>query len=205
MRGPLILGVDGIDGSGKSTQLTALREYLESQARSVCVHKIYRHGVFHDTVTDLTRQCAGGRNLHPWPLQRRIKLFDSIKYYYRAVEPDMSRCDVMIFDRYVQTHLAAGLGRYGHDPHARELMSVYPDPDRVYLLDVPVEVALKRLAPRTTRTVDENPYMLRRYRDVLRELATVDDRVLVLDGRQDRDAIHETIRADVEQLLEARR
>lgn len=203
-RWPLILGVDGIDGAGKSTQLAALRDHLESRGFLVRVHKIYRHGVFHDTVTDLTRQCAGGRNLHLWPLQRRVKLFDSIKYYFRAVEADLSRCDVLVFDRYVQTHLAAGLGRYGHDPYARELLSVYPDPDRVYLLEVPTNVALRRLARRVARTVDENPYMLDRYGAVLGELAAGDDRVLVLDGQQSRDAIHARIRADVDHLLEVR-
>ncbi len=204
-RRPLILGVDGIDGAGKSTQLAALRTYLEGRGCSVRVHKIYRHGVFHDTVTDLTRWCKADRNLHLWALQRRIKLFDSIKYYFRTVEPDLSRCDVMIFDRYVQTHLAAGLGRYGHDPYARELLSVYPDPDRVYLLDLPTEVALRRLARRAARTVDENPYMLGRYRAVLAELACGDDRILMLEGQQNRDAIQTRIRADVDRLLEERR
>ena len=55
---PLVIGVCGADGSGKSSHVAALKEHLASLGLKVCVHKIYRHGVFHDTVTDLTRQCA---------------------------------------------------------------------------------------------------------------------------------------------------
>jgi dTMP kinase len=200
---PLILGIDGIDGAGKSSQLTALLAHLESRGLRVGVHKIYRHGVFHETVTDITRQCVGGGNLHLWRLQRHAKLFDSVKYYYSSVVPDMSRCDVLIFDRYVQTHRAAGLGRYGHDPYAREFLSIYPLADRVYLLDLPEETALARIAERQERTVDENPYMLSRFRAALLEIAD-EERMVVLDSEASIEDNHARIREDVDRMLEAR-
>lgn len=167
---PLVIGVCGTDGSGKSSHVAALKEHLISLGLKVCVHKIYRHGVFHDTVTDLTRQCAGGKNLHLWRLQRVIKAFDSVKYYYSSLEKDLATHDVVLFDRYTFTHYAAGVGRYHHDPFARELLSVFPEPDRIYLLDVPTEEALKRIGNRDERTVDENRYMLSRYRHALLDL-----------------------------------
>ncbi len=200
---PLIIGIDGIDGAGKSSQMNALREYLESRGLRVGVHKIYRHGVFHDTVTDVTRQCKGGRNLHLWRLQRHVKLFDSAKYYYSSVLPEMSRCDVMIFDRYVQTHRAAGLGRYGHDPYAREFLSVYPKADRVYLLDLPEAKALERISEREEYTVDENPYMLSRFRTALLEIAA-EEQMVVLDSEASIEANHARIREDVDRMLEER-
>ncbi|MEE2888287.1 MAG: hypothetical protein VX951_12725 [Planctomycetota bacterium] len=207
-RRPLVLGIDGIDGAGKTSQLKALRRYLESLGLVVGVHKIYRHGVFHETVTELTRQCAGDRNLHLWPLQRRVKLFDSIKYYYSSVVPDLQRCDVLLFDRYVQTHRAAGLGRYDHDPFAREFVSVYPEADRVYLLDLPEPTALARIAKREKSTVDENSYMLGRYRAALLEMASDPNRsdgcLVRLDGTASIADNQAKIRADVDCLLKER-
>jgi thymidylate kinase len=167
---PLIFGICGTDGSGKSSHVAALRDHLESMGLRVKVHKIYRHGVFHDAVTDLTRQCTRGKNLHLWRLQRIIKAFDSVKYFYSTLVQDFETTDAVIFDRYVYTHYAAGVGRYHHDPFAREILSVFPPANRIYLLDVPTEEALHRIGFREEKTVDENPYMLSRYRHALLDL-----------------------------------
>lgn len=196
----MVIAIDGIDGAGKSSQLQSLADHLEQQGRSCIIHKIYRHGVFHDTVTDVTRLCAGPSHLHLWRLQRIAKVFDSLKYYFAEVEADLDRYDVVLFDRYVGTHLAAGLGRYHHDPYARELLSVFPPADRTYLLDLDVNVALDRIARRPVRTVDENPYMLAQYRQALLAIAQEEEWV-VLDSQRGESNLRELIRADVDAFL----
>lgn len=201
--GAVIIGIDGIDGAGKSSQIDELRTHLESLGLDVGVHKIYRHGVFHETVTDMTRSCAGRRNLHLWRLQRHIKLFDSLKYYYEHVLESLERNDVLIFDRYIQTHLAAGLGRYGYDPYAREMLAVYPAADRVFVLDLPEDIALRRLAQRESLTVDENPYMLGRFRAALLEQVNASD-VIRLDARRPIEHNGARIREEVMVILESR-
>jgi thymidylate kinase len=108
---------------------------------------------------------------------------------------------VIIFDRYTYTHYAAGVGRYHHDPFAREMLSVFPADDRTYLLDVPTDEALRRIGTREEKTVDENPYMLARYRHALRDLAERND-FLVLDARAPFEENRKRIRDDVENLLE---
>jgi dTMP kinase len=197
---PLVLVVCGIDGSGKSSHVEALREHLEARGLSCAVHKIYRHGVFHDTVTDLTRRCAGGKDLHLWRIQRLAKAFDSLKYLHRVLAPDLKRHDVILLDRYVYTHFTAGTGRYHHDPYTHELLSAFPRADRVFLLDLPAEDAWKRIEARDERTVDENPYMLDRFRQGLLDLA---DRhgFRVLSSRDPFEENAAAIRADVETLL----
>ncbi len=200
---PLILGVDGIDGAGKSTCLDGLERWLTARGLRVARHKIYRHGVFHETVTDMTRACAGDRALHLWPLQRHVKLVDSLKYRVEHLDDLVSVADppdVLLFDRYVETHLAAGAGRYHHDPQARLLLQSYPRADRVFVLDLPVEESLRRLARRSERTVDENPYMLGRFRDALLDVARASGHV-VLDARLPVEEIERRVRAEVEELL----
>ncbi len=197
---PWILAVCGIDGSGKSSHLAALRDYLEERGLKARVHKIYRHGVFHDTVTDLTRLCAGGKNLHLWRIQRLAKLMDSVKYLVSTVEPGMEEQDVLLFDRYLPTHFAAGTGRFHHDPYAREILSSFPRAHKVFLLDLPAEEAVKRLDAREERTVDENPYMLSRFREGLLDLARAGGDT-ILDARAPFEENQEAIRRETAALL----
>jgi dTMP kinase len=198
---PLIIGVCGIDGSGKSSHVQALEEFLRGKGLKVKRHKIYRHGVFHETVTDLTRQCAEGRNLHLWRIQRIVKAFDSVKYFYAAIEEDLKTHDVLLFDRYVYTHFAAGAGRYHHDPFTRELLSVFPPADRIYLMDVPTDEALSRIGERDEKTVDENPYMLSRFRHALLDQGGRNG-FLILDARRPFEENRKRILEDAARLIE---
>lgn len=200
---PVIIGICGTDGSGKSSHVAALKDYLIEKGLSVEVHKIYRHGVFHETVTDLTRQCAGGHNLHLWRLQRIVKVFDSIKYLYSSLKKPLAELDVVIFDRYTFTHFAAGVGRYHHDPFAREMLTVFPEADMMFLLDVPTDEALRRIGTRDEKTVDENYYMLSRYRHALCDLA---DRFnfVKLDATASIEDNRSAVLTEVTRLLEDR-
>jgi dTMP kinase len=202
--GARVVVIEGIDGAGKSTHIAALREHLQRSGLACGQLKIFRHGVFHDTVTELARRCAGERDLHLWALERMIKAGDSLKYFHSEVAPALERCDVALFDRYVTTHDAAATGRLHHDPFTRELLSVYPAPDRVYLLDLPAEAALERLGTRDARTIDENPFMLERYRRRLLALAERQDFV-VLDARRAFGENQAAIRADLDRVLAAGR
>jgi len=191
-----VVAFEGIDGSGKSTHLAALRESVERSGRSCAQLKIFRHGLFHETVTDLARRCIGGRDLHLWRLERMIKVQDSLKYFHAEAEPVLAHHDLVLFDRYVSTHEAAATGRLLHDCSARALLEVYPRPDRVYLLDLPAEDALERIGRRAERTIDENLFMLDRYRRRLAALAERDGFV-VLDARAPFEENHGRIRADL--------
>lgn len=195
-----VLAIEGIDGAGKSTHVTGLAEHLSAKGLRVATHKLFRHGVFHETVTDLTRQCAGDTNLHLWPLQRMVKCFDSLKHFFASVAHDVETHDAVVFDRYVPTHLAEGIGRYHHDPWSRELLAALPRADRVFLLDLPEADALARLDARAARTVDENPYMLGRYRAALLALARSSGHV-VLDARAPFEENQRRMRDEADRLF----
>ena len=198
-----IFAVEGIDGAGKSTHVAALTDHLRAKGLRVASHKLFRHGLFHETVTDLTRQCHGGQKLHLWPLQRMVKVFDSLKCFVAKVAPDLEHCDALVFDRYTPTHLAEGIGRYQHDPFSRELLALLPAPDRLFLLDLPADVANGRIVERTARTartIDENPYMLGRYREAMVALARRAGS-LVLDARAPFAENQRRMREEVDRCL----
>lgn len=197
----LFISFEGIDGAGKSTHVAALEAHLAARGLRAEAFKIFRHGVFHDTITDVTRRAAGQKSLHLWRLQRIVKAFDSQKLLRAGLAERLAALDVALFDRYLSTHLAAGTGALHHDPHTLELLSGYPPADRTYLLDLPVGEALRRIGARGALTVDENPYMLDRYRRRLLALARREG-FLVLDAERPFEENQAAMRADLDQLLE---
>jgi dTMP kinase len=116
------------------------------------------------------------------------------------VAPALPGLDVALFDRYVHTHLAAATGRLHHEAWTRALLSICPRPDRVYLLDLPAEDALERIGSRDERTIDENAFMLDRYR---RRLAALAERegFVVLDARRSYAENQAAMRSDLDALL----
>jgi thymidylate kinase len=73
----------------------------------------------------------------------------------------------------------------------------------VYLLDLPEAKALERISEREEYTVDENPYMLSRFRTALLEIAA-EEQMVVLDSEASIEANHARIREDVDRMLEER-
>ena len=203
-----VFAVDRIDNAGKSTHVAQLTDHLKAKGLRVRSHKLFRHGLFHETVTDLMRQCHGDLHLHLWPLQRVVKVFDSLKCFVADVAEDLLSHDALVFDRYASTHLVEGIGRYHYDPFSRELLALLPAADRLFLLDLPEGDALARIdarGARSDRTVDENPYMLGRYRAALLALARREGHV-VLDARAPFEENQRRMRAEVDRCLaEARR
>ena len=85
----------------------------------------------------------------------------------------------------------------------RELLSPFPRADRIYLLDVPTDEAIRRIGTRKERTVDENEYMLSRYRHALLDLA---DRFgfKVLDALAPFEENKQSLLEDAQRLIEER-
>jgi len=196
-----VLALEGIDGAGKSAHAAALADWLRSRGLDVRTRRIFRRGVFHDTVTELTRRCVRGRCLHLWRLQRLVKAADSLKVLAGPLRDDLRDADVVLFDRYVPTHAADGPARLHHDPFTRELLSAFPRADLAFLLDLPEDEALARIGGRGARTVDENPWMLWRWRTRLLAWARAEGRS-VLDARAPFEDNQRALRDEVEAALD---
>lgn len=195
-----VIAVCGIDGSGKTTHVTGLYEYLRSSELRVGRYKMFRHGTFHELVTNLVKNCVRDRNLQLWQAERLIKVYDSLRYFYEYVEKDLDNLDVLLFDRYIYTHLAAGFGRCGYDSHALRLLRLYPRPAHVFLLDVPPESSMANIEEREDKTLDENLEMLARYRAMLLSMASFEN-FTVLDGTESYETNQAIIQSVVDALL----
>jgi len=138
-RGRLFV-VEGIDGSGKSTQLTLLAQWLRSLGYPV----VFSEWNSSPIVRETTRRGKRKKILTPLTFSL-IHATDFSDRVEREILPSLKAGAIVLADRYVYTALARDVTR-GVDPQwVRSLYRFAPVPSLAFYFRVPLEVALKRI------------------------------------------------------------
>lgn len=144
IRGGLFIVLEGIDGTGKSTQCQLLYKKLTSLGYTVHLDKEpsdKKYGA-------IVRQSAETGRLSP---EQELEYFhlDRKMHVEELIEPSKQAGEIVILDRYYFSTIAYQ-GQRGFD--AEELLkeneSFAPAPDLLIILDLPVEASLKRIGAR---------------------------------------------------------
>jgi dTMP kinase len=137
--GKLIV-VEGIDGSGKSTQLRLLHRWLISQGHKVfftewnssaLVRRAMRRGKKKDLLTPTT-----------FSLLHAVDFADRLTY---RIVPPLKAGMIVLADRYTYTAFARDVARGVHPQWVRAVYNFALRPDLALYFRVPIEVALDRL------------------------------------------------------------
>jgi len=202
--GPRHLVVEGIDGSGKSTQAAAIRAWLERRGIRAEVHKACRSGRFYERITSIMKHAEPTGERGFWRWCRQAKALDTVR-----VIDDLSRSaaargvEVLIWDRHRATHLAASLARFEYDPWVREICASLPPPAAGFLLDIEVDRSLARVGRRDTPpTLDEQPFTLDRYRRAFLRVARREG-LAVIDADRPEAEVRREILTHLEPLFTA--
>jgi len=132
--------VEGIDGSGKSTQLTLLAEWLKSEGHAVVFSEWNSSAIVKATTVRGKRR----RLLTPltFSLIHATDFSDRIE---REIVPSLKAGAIVLADRYVYTAFARDVVR-GLDPSwLRSLYHFAATPTRAFYFRVPLEIALRRI------------------------------------------------------------
>jgi dTMP kinase len=207
--GGLFVAFEGGEGSGKSTQVECLANWLrEAGQQVVTTHEPgateiggqIRHLVLHDA-----------QRLSP---RAEALLFAADRAHHVAtvVRPALERGQVVITDRYVDSSLAyQGVGRELAIDEVRRISRWATGglrPDLVVLLDLPAATGLARVSGRgaADKLEAESLGFHERVREAFRVLAESDPRrYVVLDAAQPADLIATQVRDAVGKLLGPRR
>jgi dTMP kinase len=193
--------VEGIDGSGKSTQLTLLAQWLRSLGHPVLfsewnsspiVKSTTSRGKKKNILTPLTFSL-----IHSTDFSDRVE---------RDIIPSLKAGAIVLADRYVYTAFARDVVR-GVDPMwVRSLYRFAVVPDKAFYFRVPLDVALNRiLAGRPKLKHYEAGMDLELHPDILESYRIFQSRILEeyegLGGEYDLHVLDATQPVEVQQVL----
>ena len=189
----LFIVIEGIDGTGKSTQASRLGEWFRAQGREVVVSREPTAGPWGKKV----RESAASGRLSP---EEELEYFlnDRRQHVEELIAPSLAAGKVVILDRYYFSTMAYQ-GARGFDPSEirRQNEAFAPVPDRLLILDLDVDSALERIGARgDTANEFEKRDNLERCQEIFLSLRG-EDFVRVIDSHGSLDEVAERIRAAV--------
>jgi dTMP kinase len=207
----LLLTLEGIEGSGKSTQAAALAAALRSAGYPVVLTR-EPGGV---PLAEKIRELVLAPDLGPIHPACELLLFIAARAQHVAerIRPALESGQVVVCDRFTDaTRAYQGGGRSVPDDLLRRLNDLSTGgitPDRTYLLDVEVGTGLERAAERPGQGRDrmerEGEAFFRAVRDRYLELASTEpERILLLRGTDSRESLSRLIQEDALTLLQGR-
>lgn len=143
--GKLII-VEGIDGSGKSTQIALLHRWLLAQGHKVfftewnssaLVRRSLRRGKKKDLLTPTT-----------FSVLHAVDFADRLTF---KIIPPLKAGMIVLADRYVYTAFGRDVARGVDTEWVRALYSFAPKPDLAMYFRVPIEVSLQRILSGRTK------------------------------------------------------
>ncbi|GAB93437.1 dTMP kinase [Gordonia rhizosphera] len=155
-----LIAVEGLDGAGKNTLVTALVDHWRRNGMRVWTVTFPRYG--RSVTADLASEALHGRHgdlrdsVYAMALLFALDRADAVDEIREALAAN----DIVLLDRYVASNAAYSAARLGQDAGGEMVRWVteleygrfgLPVPDRHVLLGVPAEVAMQRAAGRAAR------------------------------------------------------
>ena len=202
----LFITFEGGDGTGKSTQVRLLTEWLAEQGRAVVSTREPGGTEVGTALRDIVLHHRGEVDPRAEAL---LYAADRAQHIGTLVRPALERGDVVVQDRYIDSSVAyQGAGRV-LDAAEIKRISLWATgdliPDLTVLLDLPGDVARARLAKKQKtfdRLENEHDDFHERVRAGFLQLAADEPhRFLVVDATQEIDQIAHVIRDRVGALL----
>jgi dTMP kinase len=202
---PAFVSLDGIDGTGKTTQLTKLAERLRAL------------GVPTTTCTDPGGTDLGAKLreilLHGRQTQMNMRaeallfMASRAELVERVIRPALARGEVVLSDRFLLANVVYQGHAGGLDPADLWAVGRFStgglEPDLTIVLDLPVEVARTRRKPSAADRVESRgDWYFQRVRDgFLYEVQNWPDTHRVIDASGTTEQVHESVFAAVSGLF----
>lgn len=135
-----LICVEGIDGSGKSTQLALLRDWLKSSGKDV----IYTEWNSSPLISQTTKLAKKKNLLSPrtFSLLHAVDFADRLK---QVIAPALKAGFIVLADRYAYTAFARDVARGVDADWVREVYDFAIKPDLAIYFDIDPETSLQRI------------------------------------------------------------
>ncbi len=186
----MLIAIEGIDGSGKTTIASYISKILKERGYDVIVLKEPSDSEYGRKLKELNKRL---------PPEEECKLFllDRIEDVKKNILPALKSGKIVIMDRYYLSNVAYQSAR-GLDPEKirRDNEKIAPKPDLTIILDLDPEIALERIKNRGKPSPFEGLEYLRKVRENFLKFA--DNNSVIIDASRDLDEV----KKDVEKILQ---
>jgi dTMP kinase len=197
----MFITFEGVDGSGKSTQVRLLAEQLRGEGRDVLATREPGGTAFGEKARELI---LGDDELAPWAeaalfTAARAQLVDQV------IRPALARGQDVLCDRYLDSSLAyQGLARGLGVERVLEINLAATGhllPDRTFLILVPLDQAVLRRGNAPDRIEREGDDFVARVESAYRDLAGIfAQRIVTVDGNRPPEEVAKEIREQLRDL-----
>ncbi|MEM2282373.1 MAG: dTMP kinase [Candidatus Hadarchaeales archaeon] len=191
--------LEGLDGCGKSTQSKAISRWLNSIGKKVLLTAEPTNG----PVGRLLREMIKGRVKFSPLTEAMLFAADRNQHLEEEVKPALADGKIVICERYIHSSLAYQPARGVPEEVVRELNKHFQRPDLVILLDIPVEVAMKRMRGKKLDRFEADREFQERVRENYLRLFRREG-LPILDACQEPARLEEEIRKLIAPLLSKR-
>lgn len=211
----MFITFEGIEGSGKSTQMNLLKEYLEKKGRSVLSLREPGGTSIGESLRRILLT-VGDEEIAP---ATELFLYEACRAQLVAnvIRPALASGRIVLCDRFIDSTLAyQGHGRgidAGHICSMNDTASGGIKPDITFFLDIEAEAGLQRAWTRLNngdgavedgvkedRFEREDMAFHERVRQGFLEIAAREQRVRIIDGRREIHSIHAAICAIINKM-----
>jgi dTMP kinase len=203
----MFITLEGPDGSGKTSQIPPLVEFLEQQGLKVVSTREPGGTPIGNQVREILVNMKHKASMHP---RTEILLFCSSRAQLveQVVRPALANNEYVLCDRYADSTLA--YQGYGHGVSIEWLKSLLDfatgglKPDLTFLLDIPAEEGLRRRrnSGGWNRLDDYDLAFHQRVRKGYLEMVQQEpDRWRVIDACRDQQSVQDSLRGEIDKLF----
>jgi dTMP kinase len=141
MQKGLFIVLEGADGSGKSTHVRLLKDYLQKKGHNIVLTAEPTEGSIGRQIRDVL---SGKKQASPEKLTLMFTA-DRAEHIEKVINPGLQSGKTVICDRFYYSTIAYQSAQGVSEHWISEINSFVPDPDLVILIDVPPEEAVARM------------------------------------------------------------
>jgi len=183
---------EGIDGTGKSTQVKLLKETLENKGYTVKTSFEPTNGTYGKMLRESATRAEGR-----YSLEEELELFlkDRTEHLNELINPALEREEIVILDRYYYSTMAyQGARGMGPEEIRAKNEAFVTKPDLVFVLTLPVGISLERIGIRDGEgDAFEKRESLEKCAEIF--LSLEDDNIHFIDAERAPELVHEEVRA----------
>ncbi len=198
----VLIAIEGIDGSGKTTQCLLLYDALRKKNCDVLLSHEPTEGKIGEKIRNLLKKNSDIKSQEVYELFVR----DRMEHVNEKIEPALKEGKIVIIDRYfISTIAYQGASGIPIAKIINNHEKFAPMPDLVIILDIPVDEAIKRLSNKRKDLFEKNIDFLQKVREIYLNMKKfLNTNIIIIDASRSIMDVHKEILYYVMNFIEKR-